>query len=258
MNRMPTLFGSARLGFGLVAIFLTALAAPVRADNCGSLTDCFSTIPPAVLAVGAIAIFILLLAFLPAILTALQAGLSWVMTGEFVAGTAARMAAVDAWGAAAMTEAEIAAGIEAAIARAEAAELLGALARGANPLGGGLNCQACASVIRANLAGDVGAVAPYANTLLSNAGIAEAAGGSLGLPTTGAAIDATMAGAASGSEGFVIVSNGAYSHIFNTVNVAGEAFFVDGQIGVVGSSAAEVAAASGYTGDLSYVLISFF
>lgn len=254
-----------RLPFLAVVIGPLLAAAPVAADNCGSLSDCFSSIPPAVLAVGAIAIAILILAFLPAILTALSASFSWLMTGEFVAGTAARMAGVEAWGAAAMAraeaaamEAEIAAGIEAAIARAEFGELLGVLARGANPASGTINCQLCVQTISSNLAGDVGAVAELSGTMRGIGGIAETFGGHLGAPTTAAGVETAMAGASHGAEGWVVVSNGSYSHIFNAVRFGGETFYVDGQIGFVGTSAAEAAAAANYGADSVFTLISFF
>jgi hypothetical protein len=60
-----------RIGlFTAVAVLATA-PSPAYADNCGGLTDCYSTIAAAIAVVVAIALLVAIIAFLPEILVAL-------------------------------------------------------------------------------------------------------------------------------------------------------------------------------------------
>jgi hypothetical protein len=60
----------------------------MRADNCGSLSDCYGTIAAAIAVVVAIAALVALIAFLPEILAALGIGAELAAGGELLAAAA--------------------------------------------------------------------------------------------------------------------------------------------------------------------------
>jgi hypothetical protein len=236
---------------GLLAVATLALPAPVSADNCSSLTDCFALMEAAALALLAMAILAFLL-FNPWILV----GLAGLLESMFMTP----MGWITGWGrasaagvASTLTEAELAA-LRARLI-AEDLRVLGTAAF--NPSGAANNCYYVTD-----------AVLSWAGTGVATG--AEAIGGGVtvglaaelqgGVATSMAggseAVAAALAEAGPGGKAVVGVFTEAYGHWFAGMNVNGSVIFADMQVsGIVSGTAAEVAAGAGYGAGSSWWMI---
>jgi hypothetical protein len=117
------------------------------------------------------------------------------------------------------------------------------------PASGGNNCWDIAQAISHSLATGQVQPAVSGSAPVTPQGMADATGGDLEDSSLGQ-IDQTMAGAPSGSQGWVVVDDPATgnAHVFNAVNINGQAYFMDGETHTVAGSAEAIAQATHYTG----------
>ena len=234
----------------LVAGAVLALPGPVAADNCSSLSDCFSLMEAAALALLAMAILAFLL-FNPWILV----GLAGLLESMFMTP----MGWITGWGRASatgavstMTQAELAA-LRARLI-AEDLRVLGTSAF--NPSGAANNCYYVTDAVLGWAGSGVATGAEAIGGGVTAGLAAELQGGVATSMAGGDAVAAALAEAGPGGKAVVGVFTEAYGHWFAGMNVNGTVLFADMQVsGIVSGSAAEVAAGAGYGAGSSWWVV---
>jgi hypothetical protein len=224
-----------------LAVAAAAVPTPALASNCSSLSDCFDSILAAVLAAVAVAGLIALAGWaLPALALGEGEVLGLIGLGAAAAGVGATHGVAPGnWG------------VNPGIAQNVAGDpgYLQGLMDSVYPASGGNNCWDIAQAISHSLATGQVQPAAWGSAPITAQGMADATGGDLENSSL-SQIDQTMAGAPSGSQGWVVVDDPATgnSHVFNAVNIDGQSYFMDGETHTVAGSAEAIAQATHYTG----------